>query len=55
MRIQFPGLFDLQVNGFGGVDFNSPELTADRVSLALERMRGVGVTRTAPDAHHFVF
>jgi N-acetylglucosamine-6-phosphate deacetylase len=48
VRIQFPGLFDLQVNGFGGVDFNSPELAADRVSLALERMQGVGVTRLLP-------
>ena len=48
MRIQFPGLFDLQVNGFGGVDFNAPDLTADRVSVALERMRGVGVTRVLP-------
>ncbi len=48
MRIQFPGLFDLQVNGFGGVDFNAPDLTEDRVSVALERMRGVGVTRVLP-------
>jgi N-acetylglucosamine-6-phosphate deacetylase len=48
MRIQFPGLFDLQVNGFGGVDFNAPDLTADRVGLALERMRKVGVTRVLP-------
>ena len=29
MRIEFPGLFDLQVNGFAGVDFNAPDLTAD--------------------------
>ena len=48
MRIAFPGLFDLQVNGFGGVDFNAPDLTADRVHLALERMRRVGVTRVLP-------
>jgi len=48
MRIQFPGLFDLQVNGFGGVDFNAPDLTADRVSSALEAMRAVGVTRSLP-------
>ena len=29
MRLELPGLFDLQVNGFGGVDFNAPRLTAD--------------------------
>ena len=48
MNIEFPGLFDLQVNGFGGVDFNAPDLTADSVSAALERMRAVGVTRALP-------
>ena len=48
MRITFPGLFDLQVNGFAGVDFNAPELTADDVSLALARMRETGVTRVLP-------
>ena len=48
MRIQFPGLFDLQVNGFGGVDFNAPDLTRDRVSGALERIRTTGVTRLLP-------
>jgi N-acetylglucosamine-6-phosphate deacetylase len=48
MRLQFPGLFDLQVNGFGGIDFNAPGLSADQVSEALERMRGTGVTRCLP-------
>jgi N-acetylglucosamine-6-phosphate deacetylase len=48
MSIEFPGLFDLQVNGFGGIDFNAPDLTADSLSLALERMRAVGVTRSLP-------
>ena len=48
MRIDLPGLFDLQVNGFAGVDFNAPDLTADRVSEALERMRATGVTRCLP-------
>ena len=43
-----PGLFDLQVNGFAGVDFNGPDLTADRVSEALGRMRATGVTRALP-------
>ena len=48
MTIELPGLFDLQVNGFGGVDFNAPALTADRVSEALARMRATGVTRCLP-------
>lgn len=48
MRLEFPGLFDLQVNGFAGVDFNSREVTADGVSRALERMRSTGVTRCLP-------
>jgi N-acetylglucosamine-6-phosphate deacetylase len=48
MTIELPGLFDLQVNGFGGIDFNAPALTADRVGEALERMRATGVTRCLP-------
>jgi N-acetylglucosamine-6-phosphate deacetylase len=48
VTIELPGLFDLQVNGFGGVDFNAPGLTAERVCEALERMRATGVTRCLP-------
>jgi N-acetylglucosamine-6-phosphate deacetylase len=48
MRIELPGLFDLQVNGFGGIDFNAPALSEDRVAEALERMRATGVTRCLP-------
>jgi N-acetylglucosamine-6-phosphate deacetylase len=48
MRIELPGLFDLQVNGFAGVDFNAPDLTADRVAEALDRLRATGVTRCLP-------
>lgn len=48
MVIELPGLVDLQVNGFGGIDFNAQDLTADRVSEALERMRVTGVTRCLP-------
>jgi len=48
VTIELPGLFDLQVNGFAGVDFNGPDLTADRVSEALDRMRATGVTRCLP-------
>jgi N-acetylglucosamine-6-phosphate deacetylase len=48
MTLEFPGLFDLQVNGFGGIDFNASDLTTDRVSEALDRMRLTGVTRCLP-------
>src|ERR1700730_10072594 len=48
MRDELPGLFDLQVNGFGGVDFNAPDLTADRVGEARGLMRATGVTRCLP-------
>ena len=43
-----PGLFDLQVNGFGGIDFNAVGLTGDAVAVALQRMRATGVTRCLP-------
>jgi N-acetylglucosamine-6-phosphate deacetylase len=46
--ITFPGLFDVQVNGFAGVDFNAPGLSAERVLAALARMRRTGVTRVLP-------
>lgn len=46
--LQLPGLFDLQVNGFGGIDFNGASLSADRCAEALERMRATGVTRCLP-------
>jgi len=48
MTITFPGLFDLQVNGFGGVDFNARDLSADKMDAAFERMRASGVTRCLP-------
>jgi N-acetylglucosamine-6-phosphate deacetylase len=48
VRLEFPGLFDLQVNGFGGVDFNAADLPADRLAEALERQRATGVTRCLP-------
>jgi N-acetylglucosamine-6-phosphate deacetylase len=48
MKIELPGLFDLQVNGFGGVDFNSPAISRDDVSRVIQRLRETGVTRFLP-------
>ena len=48
MLIETPGFFDLQVNGFAGVDFNQVDLSADRVSEAIAGMRATGVTRLLP-------
>jgi N-acetylglucosamine-6-phosphate deacetylase len=48
MTLELPGLFDLQVNGFCGVDFNAADLTQDRACEALEKMRETGVTRCLP-------
>ena len=42
------GLFDLQVNGFAGVDFNDARLTADALDHALAAMAGTGVTLCLP-------
>jgi N-acetylglucosamine-6-phosphate deacetylase len=48
MTIEAPGFFDLQVNGFSGVDFNGAELNTEHVVLALDRLRATGVTRCLP-------
>jgi N-acetylglucosamine-6-phosphate deacetylase len=48
MRVSFPGLVDLQVNGFAGVDFNAPECAGEPMALALAAMRATGVTRCLP-------
>ena len=43
-----PGLFDLQVNGYAGVDFNDAGLMADALDHALHAMLAAGVTRCLP-------
>jgi N-acetylglucosamine-6-phosphate deacetylase len=48
MTVELPGFFDLQVNGFAGVDFNDPATNGEAVSGALDRMRATGVTRCLP-------
>lgn len=37
--------FDLQVNGFCGIDFNSDDLTFEQITIACERLRSAGVSR----------
>jgi len=46
MRIA--GLFDLQVNGFAGVDFNSTAITPDALDHALDAMARTGVEYCLP-------
>lgn len=43
-----PGFFDLQVNGFAGVDFNSPGLSSESLVHAASAMSATGVTRFLP-------
>jgi N-acetylglucosamine-6-phosphate deacetylase len=46
--VELPGLFDLQVNGFAGVDFGDPALSADALLRAVEAIGKTGVTRFLP-------
>jgi N-acetylglucosamine-6-phosphate deacetylase len=39
------GFFDLQVNGFGGVDFQRPGLTAEAMARAVAALAATGTTR----------
>ncbi|MEK1888922.1 MAG: N-acetylglucosamine-6-phosphate deacetylase [Phyllobacterium sp.] len=43
-----PGLVDIQVNGFAGVDFNDAGLTPEALDDALEAMLASGVTTCLP-------
>lgn len=42
------GYLDLQVNGFGGVDFNADDLSLDAMHMACERMRDDGASAFLP-------
>ena len=46
--MQTCGLFDIQINGYAGVDFNSAALTPDGLDHALHAMLRAGVTRCLP-------
>lgn len=43
-----PGFIDLQVNGFAGVDYNSPSTPHDEIARSLEALFASGVTRVFP-------
>ena len=40
-----PGFIDLQVNGFGGVDYNDPESKAEAIAGSIRTIFSTGVTR----------
>ena len=48
MKRTLPGLFDLQVNGFAGVDYNRPDVSVESLQNSLGVMRSTGVTRCLP-------
>jgi len=43
-----PGLFDLQLNGIGGINYTSAEITVDQLARADGLIRACGVTRYCP-------
>ena len=43
-----PGLVDLQVNGYGGIDLNSPDLTPDDLHALAGQLAAWGVTSFLP-------
>lgn len=43
-----PGFIDIQVNGFGGVDFNDPTISMEDISGAIHKIFKTGVTRFFP-------
>jgi N-acetylglucosamine-6-phosphate deacetylase len=47
-KVDAPGLCDLQVNGFAGVDFNDPATPVEGYEVAAARMRETGVTLFLP-------
>src|SRR5260370_40743787 len=43
-----PGWIDIQVNGFAGIDYNTPGITLEQIALSLDAMFSAGVTRCFP-------
>ncbi|MBO0720662.1 MAG: N-acetylglucosamine-6-phosphate deacetylase [Blastocatellia bacterium] len=47
MRIA-PGLIDIQINGYDGVDFNDPQAGAEQIAATATQLRRTGVIRFCP-------
>ena len=43
-----PGFIDIQINGFAGVDYNSPDAPHEEIARSLQVMFSTGVTRCFP-------
>jgi N-acetylglucosamine-6-phosphate deacetylase len=43
-----PGLIDIQINGYDGVDFNDPAAGAEQIAATAQRLRRTGVTHFCP-------
>jgi len=43
-----PGLWDIQINGYGGQEFSAPDLTAEKVRAIVLGYDAFGVTRCCP-------
>ena len=43
-----PGLIDIQINGYDGVDFNDPDANTDQIVAATRRLWRAGVTAFCP-------
>jgi len=48
VKIELAAFFDLQVNGFHGVDYSEPRTTLDDVHRSISDVRATGVTRFLP-------
>jgi N-acetylglucosamine-6-phosphate deacetylase len=43
-----PGLIDIQINGFDGVDFNDPDTNSEQINAAMRTLWRTGVTAFCP-------
>lgn len=48
MYLETPGFIDLQINGYMGVDFSSPDLRADQIDLAFDAIVASGTAGFLP-------